>query len=215
MGNGTNGFSDVPVAVSGLSGATAVSSGFYYMCGLVARGAAKCWGLGQSGQLGNGSSANAAVPVSVSGSHGFTALSAGNDDTCVIVPPSGGLTCWGAGDNGGLGNGASMSGTATPVAVPGLTGVSQVAMGGFFGCALVGGTVSCWGDGALGQLGDGSTPVAQETPVAVWGFRRRRRSRSAKTTPVRSLARQPPSSAGAITRTASSAMARRRNRTFQ
>jgi alpha-tubulin suppressor-like RCC1 family protein len=170
LGNGTNGFADVPVAVNGLSGVTSVSSGFYYVCALVALGASKCWGLGQSGQLGTGSSANTAVPLSVSGSKGYTGLSAGNDDTCVIVPPGGGLTCWGSGDSGGLGNGATTSGSATPVAISGLTGVSQVAMGGYFGCARVNGAVSCWGDGALGQLGSGSSPAAQPTPVAVIGI---------------------------------------------
>ncbi len=87
LGNGTNGFSDVPVAVNGLSDATAVSSGFYYVCALVALGAAKCWGLGQSGQLGTGSSASHGCAPTGSPGARDARISAGNDDTCVIGHP--------------------------------------------------------------------------------------------------------------------------------
>jgi alpha-tubulin suppressor-like RCC1 family protein len=43
------------------------------------------------------------------------------------------------------------------VAVAGLGGVRQIALGATFGCALdAAGAVACWGDNSSGQLGTGS-----------------------------------------------------------
>ncbi|HMA91119.1 MAG TPA: chromosome condensation regulator RCC1, partial [Polyangiaceae bacterium] len=55
----------------------------------------------------------------------------------------------------------------TPVAVTGLTGVAQIAVGYHHTCArLTDGTVKCWGNGGLG---DGTT-TQRLTPVAVTGL---------------------------------------------
>ena len=48
------------------SGTTAISAGTYHTCA-VHNGAAKCWGLGGSGQLGNGGTSDSTTPVEVRG----------------------------------------------------------------------------------------------------------------------------------------------------
>ena len=55
--------------------------------------------------------------------------------------------------------------------VPGLSGVTSSAAGGFHTCALVrGGTVRCWGQDGSGQLGDGSPGDYASAPQPVTGL---------------------------------------------
>jgi alpha-tubulin suppressor-like RCC1 family protein len=113
--------------------------------------------------------ANTDAPVAVSGSTGYKAVSAGSTSACAITSTNG-LTCWGAGFNGDLGNGSVGTGSAVPTVMPGVTGVSQLAMGGAFGCARMTGTIKCWGSGGAGQLGNGANTGVVSTPVAVTGI---------------------------------------------
>jgi alpha-tubulin suppressor-like RCC1 family protein len=81
-------------------------------------------------------------------------------------------TVWAWGDNyyGDLGNGTTATPSSTPVQVPGLTGVVQVAAGASDSLALRSdGTVWAWGYNFHGQLGDGST-TDRTTPVQVAGL---------------------------------------------
>ncbi|MFD1713610.1 RCC1 domain-containing protein [Amnibacterium flavum] len=80
-----------------------------------------------------------------------------------------GLSCWGAGSRGQLGNG-STNASATPVSVGGgLSEVATVAVGDRFGCAVNGDAVYCWGRNDFGQLGD-NTRTDRSTPVRVQGL---------------------------------------------
>jgi alpha-tubulin suppressor-like RCC1 family protein len=76
---------------------------------------------------------------------------------------------WGINSKGQLGDNTT-SQRNSPVAVPGLTGVSAVAAGEQFSIALKSdGTVWAWGDNAHGQLGDGTT-TERHVPVRVTGL---------------------------------------------
>ncbi len=92
----------------------------------------------------------------------------GNEHSCALT--SGTVQCWGVGLEGELGTGANTPTVDSPVAVSGLTGVAQLAVGDHHACALTtGGGVWCWGLNSNGQLGDGST-TNRNAPVAVAGL---------------------------------------------
>jgi alpha-tubulin suppressor-like RCC1 family protein len=191
--------STTPVAVSGLSGVTAIAAGYRHTCALLSGGTVECWGDDSSGELGDGtstgvetcpgSSACSTTPVAVSGSSGVIAMAAGDATTCALL--SGGtVACWGDNEYGQLADGTSTGpqtcGTgptgacsATPVAVAGVSGVTAMAAGGGWTCALLsGGTVECWGINEYGELGNGtnkgpetcSDNACSTTPVAVSGL---------------------------------------------
>jgi alpha-tubulin suppressor-like RCC1 family protein len=97
-------------------------------------------------------------------------LGRGFGHTCALrtaaEPARGGaVSCWGMNQFGQLGDGTSVD-RPSPVVVPGLTGVTDVAGGAYHTCALSLGTVSCWGKNDLRQLGDG-TVVDRPVPGAV------------------------------------------------
>jgi alpha-tubulin suppressor-like RCC1 family protein len=98
---------------------------------------------------------------------GLLQISAGGVFTCALKS-TGEVSCWGDNFFGELGDGDDAGAvTAQPVAVSGLSDVTQIATGYDFACALrSGGTVVCWGSGADGELGNGSTsPSTVPVPV--------------------------------------------------
>jgi alpha-tubulin suppressor-like RCC1 family protein len=132
----------LPVAVTGIAGATQLAAGGDHTCAVVARGSLACWGYNTYGQLGDAISSGpqicywqlvqcAKTPVAVHVIADATAVVAGGDHTCALRR-GGGVACWGDNWFGDLGNGsrsgpASCNGypcSATPVSVgaPQLTG---------------------------------------------------------------------------------------------
>lgn len=132
------------------------------------------------GRIPSGTSAGADGAHSVKASGGSSGLTVAA--TFTLVPPLGGVTtmvsdgklgycallssggvdCWGEGDNGELGDG-TFSSSAAPVPVEGvggngtLSGVASLSSAGDGYCALLSsGGVDCWGFGQYGQLGDGT-----------------------------------------------------------
>jgi alpha-tubulin suppressor-like RCC1 family protein len=188
-GQGNHG-SATPVQVDGLGGSGVLGSvaslagSVNSFCAVLASGAVDCWGYGYYGDLGNGSTSIVATPVQVDGVGGtgtlggVASLADGFDGYCALLT-SGGVDCWGRGDQGELGNG-SMSGSTSPVRVDGVGGtgtlIGVASLTGNFNsyCViLTSGGVDCWGYGEYGQLGDGSFYPSgyhgSDTPVGVEG----------------------------------------------
>jgi alpha-tubulin suppressor-like RCC1 family protein len=172
LGDGT--FTDSPLAVyvTGLrSGVEQVSANGNTTCARMQSGAAKCWGMNNSGQVGDGTTTNRSTPVTVSGlSSGVVSIVAGYLHSCAIIAPSSRVVCWGANSNGEIGDGTATD-RLTPVPVVGLSdNISGVSSGGVHTCALhTSGSVQCWGANAFGQLGNGLNS-ASSRPVDVSGL---------------------------------------------
>ncbi len=178
LGNGTNIGSNVPVAVSGLTNAVAVDMNSIHVCALTAGSNVKCWGYNLYGELGNGNSgpgASTNTPVTVTLGGIFpvalsnvVAIGVGNTHSCAVIA-DGTVRCWGAGFDGGLGNG-SYADQSHPVTVTGLSDAVDVSLGSSSSCALrATGGVRCWGTNTYGELGHGAGPMTN-TPSAVGLF---------------------------------------------
>jgi len=171
LGDGqSNTRSSIPVAVSGLVGVKAVSTGNGESCALLTGGTVKCWGDNWWGGLGDGTRTQSTTPVAVSGLVGVKAISTGYLFSCALLT-GGTVKCWGNNNNGQLGNGQNNTFSTAPVAVSGLVGVTAIeAAGAAYTCArLTAGTVKCWGDEVYGQLGSQSL-VDVLTPTTVSGL---------------------------------------------
>jgi hypothetical protein len=95
-------------------------------------------------------------------------ISSGVLNGCALKP-DGSAACWGDNQYGQLGDG-TLTTSATPVTVPGLTGLLALSAGGGHTCALKADrTVMCWGENVKGGLGDGTT-VNKSSPTAVTGL---------------------------------------------
>ena len=81
------------------------------------------------------------------------------------------MKCWGYGNQGQLGNNASVTST-TPVDVANLTGITRISVGGNHTCAVKSdATLWCWGDNPAGQLGtDDTTPRQVPSAVVMTGM---------------------------------------------
>ena len=171
LGDGTLTASDVPEAVSSLTGVTAVAAGGRHYLALLSGGTVEAWGDDTFGQLGDGTaSANgdSEAPLKVSGLSGVTAVAAGEEHSLALLS-NGTVMAWGDNQEGQLGDGTTTN-SASPVKVSGLTGVKAIAAGSLFSLALLkSGTVMAWGDNEEGQLGNG-TQNDSDVPVPVSGL---------------------------------------------
>ncbi len=171
LGNAAAGFnSPTPVAVTGLSGVTSIAAGSLHTCAALGTGQVRCWGQNGSGQLGNATFGPGGPGiVAVSGLTGAVQVGAGQALSCARLT-SGQVRCWGSNASGALGNGSVDEASSVPVAVTGLSGVTNLTVDRGHSCAVVsGGQMRCWGNNSDGQLGNGTT-VAAALPVAVSGL---------------------------------------------
>jgi alpha-tubulin suppressor-like RCC1 family protein/phosphatidylethanolamine-binding protein (PEBP) family uncharacterized protein len=146
VGDGSNSDRKTPVSIIS-SGMSQVSAGLSHTCAVSTSGGVQCWGNNNNGRLGDGTITNRWNPVGVSGlSSNVTQVAAGFHHSCALLD-SGAVKCWGRNSDGALGDGTTTD-RWTPVDVSGLSsGVSQIATGGGFSCALLStGGVKCWGD---------------------------------------------------------------------
>lgn len=176
---------------------SSISAGDRNACAVLLDGSVLCWGSGLLGDQSSEGRAASALPVrvTVAGSPtadlgGITATSLGHNvfngpngfamgHSCALES-SGGVVCWGFNDVSQLGNGSNqLTGPDTErdyavpvVAAPGsedaLTGVTAIAAGGYFTCALIDdGSVKCWGLGLGGDSFQGAgAPVPLPTPLS-------------------------------------------------
>ena len=141
-----------------VTGATAVSAGDLHACAVV-NGGVKCWGYNGVGQLGDGTETDRLIATDVVGlppGSNVTAVAAGVEHSCAIA--DGGVLCWGRNAEGQLGTGMPSMHVTTPVQVLGLgpgSGVTSIAAGYFYTCAVVTGAAYCWGDNSMGY----GTPI--------------------------------------------------------
>jgi alpha-tubulin suppressor-like RCC1 family protein len=157
------GSSSIPQDVPSLAaGVVSVTGGFNYTCALLATGGVKCWGSNFTGGLGDGSPITfppytRSTPGDVLGLTSGVSAIAQDDHTCAIVA-GGALKCWGSDLYAELGDGVINFAQPVPVSTAGISGVSAVAAGSSFTCALAaGGAVSCWGRNDVGQAGNGTS----------------------------------------------------------
>src|SRR5207253_2993382 len=126
LGDGTTESSDLPQAVSGLSGVTAIAAGSGFSLALLGDGTVMAWGNNRAGELGDGTTDSSDVPVGSSGLSGLgvTAISAGADFSLALLG-DGIVAAWGGNERGQLGDGGT-EGTGLPVMVSGLSGVTAI-----------------------------------------------------------------------------------------
>src|ERR1019366_8866215 len=120
LGNGSTTGSNVPVAVSNLTGVVAVAGGAFHGLALTSDGKVWAWGCNGNGRLGNGSTTGSNVPVAVSNLTGVVAIAASYNPYCLALTGDGKVWAWGYNGDGGLGNGST---TDSRVPVPRRAGI--------------------------------------------------------------------------------------------
>lgn len=164
--NEINTYRTKPVAVTGLTGVTALTAGLEHTCALTVGGSVMCWGRDLEGQLGAGRllwSGTAQDGVPLPG--GARAITAGLQHTCAVTA-DGRVMCWGAEYDKNLCDVLFLS-RGAPTAVASLTGITALDAGAGHTCALTAtGGVFCWGENYFGNLGN-ATAGRRSDPVPV------------------------------------------------
>jgi hypothetical protein len=160
--------SPTPVAVTGGTQLTQISSGTSHSCAVRADGRIVCWGAGGSGQLGNGGTSNSTTPVQVASSLTFRSVTAGAAHTCALTT-GGAAYCWGNNTNGKLGVGPDVTQSSVPIAVSGGFTYSTLSAGVDHTCGIAtpSNEVLCWGSRNQGQVGGTPLIGAYFTPQRV------------------------------------------------
>jgi len=178
-GYGTNQFGElgngITTSAPSLSGTRAsgppgtvsqLAAGWHTSGAVMADGTVWTWGLndGNRGLGYDSGGADVTTPRQVPGLSGITQLALSDEpDNGYAVGPGGTVWAWGDNSEGQLGNGTTTP-SATPVLVPGLSGITQVAAGDQYALARGSdGSVWAWGANGAGDLGTGS-PANQWVP---------------------------------------------------
>jgi Regulator of chromosome condensation (RCC1) repeat/Subtilase family/IPT/TIG domain len=177
LGNGESGESEVPVEVSGLQEAQALTSGWGQSLALMNDGTLRAWGENEFGVVGDGTFERRSTPVRVCALEvsscpegpyleGVTQVSAGRLPTLALLA-DGTVAAWGGNLYGDLATDTERNPYPLPVCTQletpckpenHLREVVEVAAGADFSLArLANGTVLAWGENTHGQLGDGTS----------------------------------------------------------
>jgi alpha-tubulin suppressor-like RCC1 family protein/subtilisin family serine protease len=174
LGDGSNDSQrTLPAPVGNLSGMTTIAGGGgdrgSFSLGLKGDGTVWAWGKNFYGQLGDGTYTNRNVPTRVAGLSNVKDIAAGRYHG-LALEEDGTVWAWGHGYFGQLGSGAGTFSSNVPARVEGLSGVVEIAAGGYYSLALEqDGTVWAWGRNYAGELGDGTTKH-KYAPVRVAGL---------------------------------------------
>ena len=168
LGNNANTDQSTPVNAFGLLNLEQITAGKGNHTCTRSGGLVKCWGRNDFGQLGDGSNADRILPTNVPSLTNVYRVAAGRHHTCALGAGGATVLCWGRNDFGQLGDGTNIH-RKSPVIVPGLTDILQLALGDTHTCALKGtGEIFCWGNKGEGQLGrnEAGYKLAPETVLA-------------------------------------------------
>lgn len=164
-----------PVKVRGLTSVKAIAAAGYTSYALRENGTVWAWGQGGVGQLGQGDGGpvESNVPVQVAGLTSVVEIDAAHA-TVYARRSDGSVWAWGDGNQGQIGNGASVHRfVPTQVTFPPLTRIRNLGAGYATGFAVdTTGTLWSWGSRREGGLGDGTvasswTATPQENPTLV------------------------------------------------
>jgi alpha-tubulin suppressor-like RCC1 family protein len=176
LGNGTGQISQVPVELPNFTGAVGVAGGDNYSLTLRSNGTVWGWGTNTGSQLGNGGSSPNPVttPVQATGITTATAIAAGSDHGMALLT-GGTVVGWGGNGAGQVGDGSSGAAKPSPVPLPALSAITQIACGQFHCMAIRNDatndrTLWTWGYNAQGQLGQGGTGAGNPTPTKLSGI---------------------------------------------
>jgi alpha-tubulin suppressor-like RCC1 family protein len=154
-----------------ITGVTMIASGKNFDLAVNASGM-YAWGNGNTGTLGDGQMTSRLTAALVSGITNPKGISARYLTACALLQ-DGTVDGWGENDSGMLGIDSEKFFIPSPQLIPGLTGVTQIAVGQSTTCALKNGNVYCLGsnyNGELGNGGIGGTGDKSLTPVQVIGL---------------------------------------------
>ncbi|MGH9027903.1 MAG: RCC1 domain-containing protein [Acidimicrobiia bacterium] len=172
LGDGTAGAdSSTPTQVTGTTTDwKKITGGASHTCATKQSGHLFCWGSDAFGQLGDGSAgASSANPGEVAGAASNWKQPTGGSSHGCAVKKNKRLYCWGADNEGQLGDGPGAGGPAPTQVFGFLTTWKRVSAGQGFTCASKkNGRLYCWGGDASGQLGNGAGGPA-DAPVEVTG----------------------------------------------
>jgi alpha-tubulin suppressor-like RCC1 family protein len=168
LGRGTRVSSDVPVKVTTPGATVRIALGGQHGCAIDAMGALSCWGNNELRQQTIKTYLATGTATVVPGIAGVTRAAAGDLHTCALS--NGQIKCWGNGQYGQLGNGATPYIEPTPAVFAAGATATDVGGSGSATCALLANTdVVCSGsnDGLrLGGPGPStSTPVRVPTAI--------------------------------------------------
>jgi alpha-tubulin suppressor-like RCC1 family protein len=122
-------FRAIAAPLSGLSGVTSISAGMSHALALTTSGQVRSWGENSIGQVCDGTKVDRATPVQVQGLPAgvVSEVTAGRFSLALRI--AGSVYTCGRNISGQLGDGTTTE-RLTAVAVPGLSNVQQVAVGG-------------------------------------------------------------------------------------
>jgi len=143
-GQSASGNLDVPTQLGSVAGWSQLAVSSWQSCAL-SSGALYCWGDNFVGEVGDGTTTPRSTPTRVGTDDDWERVVVTNARSCGLRH-GGQLSCWGAGNFGGLGTG-SVDDAHQPMPVgPSTSRWSDVSIGGNYGCALrTDGALFCWG----------------------------------------------------------------------